>query len=112
MLCAVSTGEGDGDICCWLVIKYNSECGGASGFCGEEIARTIGGACLGNGDARAVVIRCFECGGGCFSAGVATCVGSGGGERCCDVAIVEAVVNASDGDGLSCIPVAGGECQR
>ena len=38
------------------------------------------GACLGNGDARAVVIGCFECGGGCFSAGVAACVGSGGGE--------------------------------
>ena len=67
---------------------------------------------MGNGDAGGLVIRCFECGGGCFSAGVATCVGSGGGECGGDVAIVEAVVDAGDGDGLSCIPVASGECQR
>ena len=39
-------------------------------------------------------------------------VGSGGGECCCDVAIVDAVVDACDGDGLSGIPVAGCECQR
>ena len=67
---------------------------------------------MGNGDAGGVVIGCFECGGGCFSAGVAACVGSGGGECGGDVAIVEAVVDSSDSDGLGCIPVAGCECQR
>ena len=112
MLGAVGTGEGDGDIGCWLIIKNNGECGGPTSFCGEQIARAIGGAGLGNGEARAVVIGCFERGGGCFSAGVAACVGGGGGECGGDVAIVEAVVNAGDGDGLGCIPVAGCECQR
>ena len=112
MLCAVSTGEGDGDISCWFGIKNDGECGGAAGFCCEEIAGAVGGAGLGNGDAGGVVIRCFECGAGCFSAGITACVGSGGGEGGGDVAIVEAVVDAGDGDGLGCIPVARCECQR
>ena len=61
---------------------------------------------------RIIVIRCFERCGGCFSACITAGVGCGGGECGGDVAIVEVVVNACDGDGLGCIPVAGGEGQR
>ena len=79
----------------------------------REIAGAVGCPGLGNGDAGGVVVGgSFESGGGCFSAGVATSVGSGGGECGGDVAIVEAVVDSSDSDGLGCIPVAGCECQR
>ena len=112
MFGAVGTGDGDGDISCWFGIKNNGEGGSGACFCGEQIARAVGAACLGNGDASSVVIRVFDRGGGCFSAGVTTCVGSGGGECGGDVAIVEAVVNAGDSDGLRSIPVAGCEGQR
>ena len=74
MFSAVSTGDGDGDIRRWFGIKNNAECGGPARFCGEQIAGTIGGAGLGNGDAGSFVVGCDDCGGGCFSAGVATCV--------------------------------------
>ncbi len=109
MLCAVSTGDGDGDISGWFGIKNNGECGGGAGFCGEQIAGAIGGAGLSNGDAGGFVIGCCECCGGLFSACITAGVGGGGGDCGGDVAIVEAVINASDGDGLGCVPVAGGE---
>ena len=111
MLGAISTREADGDIGCWLIIKNNGECGGSTSFCGEEIAGAISGSGLGNGEARAVVVGCDDGGGGCF-AFVSTCVGCSRGECGNDVAIVEAVVDAGDGDGLSCIPVVCGEGQR
>ena len=80
MFSAVGPGNGDVDISRWFGIKNNGERGSGTCFCGEEIAGAVGGAGLGNGDAGGLVIGCFECCGGCFSAGVATCVGSGGGE--------------------------------
>jgi len=67
---------------------------------------------LRNGDAVGVVIGCLERCGGCFGACVTACVGSSGGECGGDVAIVEAVVDACDGDGLGRVPVGGGEGQR
>ena len=72
MFGAVGTGDGDGDISGWFGIKNNGESGSGAGFCCEQIAGAVGGACLGNGDAGTVVIGCFESGGGCFSAGVTT----------------------------------------
>ena len=71
MFSAVSTGDGDGDISRWFGIKNNGESGGGACFCCEQIAGTIGGAGLGNGETVTIVIGCFESGGGCFSAGVA-----------------------------------------
>ena len=112
MFRAVSTAESDGDIGRWLGIKNHSECGGAARFCGEQIARAIGGSGLGNADAGAVVVSVFDCGGGCFSAGITTCIGGGGGECGGDVAIEEVFINAGDGDGLRCIPVVCSEGQR
>ena len=64
---------------------------------------------MGDGDAVAVVIGVAD-GGGCgFCAGVAACVGGGGGECGGDIAVGEVVINAGDGDGLGCTPVGGSE---
>ena len=112
MLGAVSTGEADGDIGCGFGIENNGECGGGARFCGEQIAGAVCGAGLGNGDAGTFVVGVFDGGGGCFAAGVAACIGGGGGECGGDVAINDGVIGTSDGDGLGCIPVPGRERQR
>ena len=112
MLCAVSAGKSDSDIGRGFGIQNNGECGSTTRFCGEQIARAVGAACLGNGDAGGVVVGCFESCGGCFSAGITTCIGGGGGECGGDVAIEEVFINAGDGDGLRCIPVVCSEGQR
>ena len=94
----------------WLSVKDDSECGGAAGFCGEEISAG-GGSGFGNGDAVGVVVGVFDGCGGCFRACVTTGVGGGGGEGGGDIAVNEGVINTGDGDGLGCIPV-GGCCSK
>ena len=60
---------------------------------------------LGNGDAAGLVIGVLNCGCIGFSACVTAGVIGGSSESCCDVSIDDGVINAGDGDGLSCIPV-------
>ena len=62
-----------------------------------------------DGDAVGVVVGVDDGCCCCFGACVTTGVGSGGGEGGGDIAVNEGVINASDGDGLGCIPVGGCE---
>jgi hypothetical protein len=88
-----------------LSIENDGESGCAACFCGEEIAGAVVGTGLGNGDAAGLVIGVLNCGCIGFSACVTAGVIGGGGESSCDISIDDGVIDAGDGDGLSCIPV-------
>jgi hypothetical protein len=79
-----------------LSIENDGESGCAACFCGEEIAGTVVGTGLGNGDAVGVVIGVLNCGCIGFSACITAGVIGSGGEGCGDVSIDDGVIDAGD----------------
>ena len=88
-----------------MSVENDGECGGGAGFCGEEVARAIGGAGFGNGDAVGVVVGIFDSCCCCFSPRIVPRVIGGCGEGGGDIAVVDVIIDAGDGDCLGCIPV-------
>ena len=71
-----SRPEMETDVCCWLSIKNDSECGGTAGFCSEEIGAG-GVAGLVNGDAVGIVfIDVGDIDGDGLVGGIASSVGT------------------------------------
>ena len=96
--------------CSRCALKLNPESSSIAAFHGEAI--TVIGGSEPRGSAVVIVVSIFDGDDAWFCACVIPCVGSSGGESCGDVAINDGVIDASDGDGLGCIPVARCECQR
>ena len=107
MFCCIEPCDGDSDVGGWLSVEDDGECGGAAGFCGEEIAPEVAPVLamvmpLVSSSVFLTVVVVVSC---CVTTGV----GGGGGEGGGDIAVNEGVINTGDGDGLGCIPVGGCE---